>query len=109
MKTETLERGNKLQKQIKELKAHLEYTFRMSDQTYHEGFEPFELEYSKLPGKAVFFPRFYTAPFYQTNARELRNEFIPFPIDKFMKIYKANVEEEIARLEKEFANLQDEV
>ncbi len=109
MKTETLERGNKLQKQIKELKEHLEYTFRMSDSSYHKGFEPFGFEYSKQIGKETIFPRFYTAPFYQTNARELRNEFIPFPIDKFMKIYKANVEEEIARLEKEFLNLQDEV
>lgn len=105
MKKETLERGNELQKKIKEFKRHLEYTFIRSDRPGHEGFNPFEFEYSKKDGKTDVVPNFFVKPFHTDRHRELRNEFVPFPIDKFMKIYKSNVEEEIARLEKEFDSL----
>jgi len=105
MKKETLERGNAILKQISDLKDHLENIFPQSQDDRHKCYDPYGFEYSKLPAKERVIPRFRITPFFNDSSFGLKNEFVPFPIDKFMKIYKANVEEKIALLEKEFETL----
>jgi len=96
MKKETLDRGIQIIKEIKELKNHL-------DEVLNEHNKYNELKGDPTSGSS----NFSFTPFFSTEPRQLRNQFVPFPLDKFMKIYKANVEEEIGRIEKEFENLQD--
>lgn len=106
MKKESLERGNAILEQIAELKDHLKNIIPQSRDDRHIGYDPYGFEYSKLPSRESFLPRFRITPFFNDSSFELKNEFVPFPIDKFVKIYKANVEEKIALLEKEFDTLQ---
>lgn len=98
MKKETLDRGNELLRSIKLLKEHLEQVFGERD------------KYGEYRGNPIkekgYSANFMFQPWFTSNPRELQERFLPFPLDKFMIIYKANVEEEIARLEKEFDNLQ---
>lgn len=92
MKKETLEKAKKIQAEIAELRKHFDEIF--TNTSGHEsirGLNPYGFEYSKDGNHG--------------NTNPLRNEFIPFPVDNFMKIYKANVEEKIALLEKEFETL----
>jgi hypothetical protein len=106
MKKELLEKGNAILKEIAELKKHLSETFPTPVQDRHQGYDPYSFEYSKLEGKEDVIPKFRAAPFFSGgNSKELRNEFVPFPIDSFMNIYKAKVQEKIALLEKEFDSL----
>lgn len=105
MKKETLEKGKAILAEIAELRKHLSEVFPASGRDAHKGYDQYSFEYSKLEGKKDVTPKFRSTPFFSGNSNELRNEFVPFPIDKFMKIYKANVEEKIALLEKEFETL----
>ena len=97
MNQETLQKGNSIQKEIKDLKDHLISVFKETN------------KYGEYKGSPVSrdgrIAKFGFSPWFSDEVREIDNKFVPFPIDKFMKIYKANVEEEIARLEKEFENL----
>lgn len=107
MKIETLERGKKIQEEIAELRKHLSEVFPAPSYDAHKRYDQYGFEYSKLDGKKDVTPKFRSKPFFSGSSNELRNEFVPFPIDKFMKIYKANVEEKIASLKEEFENLKD--
>ncbi len=105
MKKESLKRGNAILKEIANLEDHLEQLFPTSSNDNQRRYEHYGFEYSKLGGKEDLFPKFRVTTFFNNSSQELRNEFVPFPIDKFMKIYVANVREKIALLEKEFENL----
>lgn len=97
MNQETLQKGNDLQKEIRALKDHLISVFKETNKYNEYKGNPVSRD-----GKNA---NFKLAPWFSDDSRTLDNKFVPFPIDKFMKIYKANVEEEITRLEKEFQNL----
>ena len=92
-----LKTANELQQKIKELKNHLSQVFNDTDKYNERKGDPF------LCGQQT--AKFIVDVWFSSEYRKLENQFVPFPIDKFMKIYKANVEEEIARLEKEFEYL----
>lgn len=105
MKKETLEKGKAILAEIAELRKHLSGVFPTPSYDAHKRYDQYSFEYSKLEGKKDVTPKFMSKPFFGGSSNELINEFVPFPIDKFMKIYKANVEEKIALLEKEFETL----
>lgn len=105
MKKETLEKGKAILAEIAELRQHLSEVFPTSSYDTHKRYDQYSFEYSKLEGKKDVTPKFMSTPFFGGGSKKLINEFVPFPIDKFMKIYKANVEEKIALLEKEFETL----
>lgn len=101
MKKETLERGNELLKLIANLEEHIKSVFSHYDK-YNS--------YQGVPFKPTDrnSPSFIASPWFTSEQRVLINEYVPFPIDKFMAIYRANVEEEITRLKKEFTDLKDQ-
>jgi len=97
MNAENLKTGNDLQQRIKELKNHLLTVFDEKDKYNERKGDPF------LQGEKT--AKFVVDVWFSSDYRKLENQFVPFPIDKFMKIYKSNVEEEIKKLEKEFEQL----
>lgn len=107
MKKETFEKGKKIQAEIEELRKHFDEIFTNSS-AYDSKckYNPYGFEYSKT-GSPRMVPRFHVNQFHTDNTKSLRNEFVPFPVDDFMAIYKIKVENKIASLKEEFENLKD--
>jgi hypothetical protein len=97
MTEEKLKKSLELKKQIGDLKEHLGSVFSEYNRYNEKKGNPFSLN-----GELA---KFCIKPWFTSDERTLVNDFVPFPIDKFMKIYKSNLEEEIKRLEIEFDKL----
>lgn len=99
MTIEKVEKANELLREIEALQTHLKsVTVRKYENSQYSPYEsPFNTER----------PNFLFSPYFYKNdvGIELRDYFLPFPIDKFMQMYMANIKEGIKRREKEFDNL----
>ena len=90
MKKEQLERAVEITTDIKRLKDHLDKVFYQKGE--EEPFGSIEASISSNQGNN-----------YSTHT--LINKYLPIPIKTYMRIYRQNIEEQIANLEQEFEKL----
>lgn len=90
MKREQLEKANEITRNIKFLKEHLDKVFYQKCEE-----EPFEsIEASILSNQGNNY-----------STHTLINKYLPIPIKTYMRIYRQNIEEQIANLEHELEQL----